>query len=287
MRGPGRDEVLLPARLAWRRLWLRRGIPATDLLAGGSALVVAPHPDDETIGCGVTILRKRDAGHRVDIAIVSDGALAEPAIGSPAEMAALRAVEATRACARLGVTAEHLHQLAFPDGGLAERADAVTERLAELVTRLRPDFLLVPVSCEGHPDHDATNRAARAAAARAGYVGRILEYPVWLWTHWPWTDGYGQARGFSARRFLREPVRRVGETRPLLVEAAPGYRSRQRAALAEHASQMDPSGGPRSLPPSLLSATRSRYEVYLEVGALDHLARPTLPPKPAPAAADR
>jgi LmbE family N-acetylglucosaminyl deacetylase len=278
----GRDALLLPARLAWRRAWLRRGVPATVAVASTSALVVAPHPDDETLGCGVAIMRKRDAGRPVDIVIVSDGALAEPAVGSPAEMAALRVVEARRACARLGVDEEHVHFLDFPDAGVAEHLDAVADALGALITRLRPEQLLIPVSCEGHPDHDATNRAARAAAVRIAYPGRVLEYPVWLWTHWPWTAGYGQpAAGRRVTRLLLDPVDRVREVRPLLVDAS-GYRDRQRVALAEHASQITPSGGPRSLPESLLSATRARYEIYLPAGSLDHLARPAPGPVPGP-----
>ena len=271
-----REQVMVPARSACRWLWTRRGIDVTATIASRSCLVVAPHPDDETLGCAVAIMRKRDAGTPVTVVIVSDGSRSEPATLPPAELVELRKAEARRACARLGVGAHDIVYLDFPDAGLSEVVDDVAERLAEVIVTRAPEQVLVPVSCEGHPDHDATNEAARRALESIDYQGQVLEYAVWLWTHWPWTQGYGSAP-WSARRLLVDPVRRVRERRPLLVDAR-GYRRRQREALAEHASQVGRDGeqGAPPVPGSLLATLRTGHEVYLEQGALRHLdfARP-------------
>jgi LmbE family N-acetylglucosaminyl deacetylase len=311
-----RQRALLPVRAASRRAWTRRGRDITRGMTRASCLVVAPHPDDETLGCGVAIMRKREAGTQVTVVIVTDGAAAEPASLPPAELAALRREEARRAASRLGLRPVDLRFLDVPDTHVAQHVDEVADLLAELLTGLAPDQLLIPASCEGHPDHDATNVAALEAARRAGFAGETLEYCVWLWTHWPWTRGYGsadyrsagsgpasegpagegpvsegpagygsagdRAGGDRARRPLRDPLDRIREVRPLLV-GAKGYRSRQAYALAAHGSQVGLAAGGATLPPAILAATKSRFEVYLEAGALAHLnfGAPGTPAGPA------
>jgi LmbE family N-acetylglucosaminyl deacetylase len=232
-----REQVMVPARSAWRWVWSRRGLDITATIAMRSCLVVAPHPDDETLGCAVAVMRKRDAGTPVTVVVVSDGARSEPAILPPAELVELRKAEARRACARLGVGEGDVVFLDFPDAGLSGKVDEVAGRLAELIRARSPEQLLVPVSCEGHPDHDATNEAARRAVESIEFRGQVLEYAVWLWTHWPWTLGYGTTAPWTVSRLLLDPLKRVRERRPLLVDAR-GYRRRQREALAEHTSQV-------------------------------------------------
>jgi LmbE family N-acetylglucosaminyl deacetylase len=214
-------------------------------------------------------MRKREPGTHVTVVIVSDGAAADPAPMPPAELAALRKEEACRAVTRLGLRPADVRFLDVPDTKVAQHVDEVADRLTELIKELAPDQVLIPTSCDGHPDHDATNVAALEAVRRADFAGQVLEYGVWLWTHWPWTRGYG-TEGYTARRLLRDPVDRIREVRPLLV-AAKGYRSRQAYALAAHGSQVGPAVGGGSLPPSLLAAMRTPFELYLEVGALAHL----------------
>ncbi|WP_045876391.1 PIG-L family deacetylase [Pseudofrankia sp. DC12] len=264
-----RERALLPARSLYRRAWMRRGRDITRAMSRSSCLVVAPHPDDETVGCAVAIMRKRETGTHVTVVIVSDGAAAEPAPMPPAELAALRKDEARRAVTRLGLRPADVRFLDVPDTKVAQHVDEVADQLAQLIKELAPEQLLIPTSCDGHPDHDATNVAALEAVRRADFTGQVLEYGVWLWTHWPWTRGYG-TEGYTARRLLRDPLDRIREVRPLLV-AAKGYRSRQAYALAAHGSQVGPAVGGGSLPPSLLAAMRTPFELYLEAGALAHL----------------
>jgi LmbE family N-acetylglucosaminyl deacetylase len=264
-----KEAALLPVRAGCRRAWMRRGRDVTRAMARASAIVVAPHPDDETLGCAVSIMRKREAGTPVTVVIVSDGAASEPAPLPPAEMVALRKEETRRAITRLGLRPSDVRFLDVPDTKVGEHVDEVADRLVELIHELGPEQLLIPMSCDGHPDHDATNAAARVAVKRAGFAGQVLEYGVWLWTHWPWTKGYG-TEPYTARRLLRDPLDRIREARPLLVDAR-GYRSRQAHALAAHSSQVGARAGGADLPRSLLAATRAPFELYVETGTLDHL----------------
>ncbi|SNQ50211.1 putative LmbE-like protein [Frankia canadensis] len=281
-----KSEVMVLARSAFRWAWTRRGTDLTAAMARSSCLVVAPHPDDETLGCAVAVMRKRAVGTPVTIVIVSDGARAEPVTLPPAELVEVRAGETRRACAALGVGETDVLFLGFPDSELGEHLDAIAGRLSEIIRARGPAQILVPTSCEGHPDHDATHEAARRAVAATGFAGQVLEYTVWLWTHWPWTRGYG-TRDRSVSRLLVEPFRRLGDARPLLVDAR-GLRTRQRRALAEHVTQVgagDPGGAPSAggaagedagtpVTGPLLATLQSRYEVYVQAGALRHLDFP-------------
>ncbi|WP_248821636.1 PIG-L deacetylase family protein [Frankia sp. AgB32] len=240
---------------------------------------MAPHPDDETLGCAIAVMRKRAMGTPVTVVMVSDGAKAEPVTLPPDELVEVREAETRAACAALGVGETDVLFLGFPDAELGQSIDAIATRLAEIIRARGPAQILVPASCEGHPDHDATNEAAIRAVAASRFAGQVLEYTVWLWTHWPWTRGYG-SRDRSLTRLLVEPVRRLRDCRPLLVDGR-GLRERQRRALAEHATQVgSPDRGAAAtgdevpVTGPLLATLRSRYEVYVHAGALRHLDFP-------------
>src|SRR5947208_1953038 len=74
-------------------------------------VVFAPHQDDEALGCGGTILRKRRAGAAVDIAFVTDGSQSHARLMDPAALSALRAREALAAAEVLGVEKGRVHFL--------------------------------------------------------------------------------------------------------------------------------------------------------------------------------
>ena len=92
----------------------------SDLLGEGGAVIVAPHPDDESLGCGALILKVVAAGRPVRIVFVSDGARSHPNSRSyPAErLRTLREKEALAAAAALGVAASQIEFLRLPDGAV-------------------------------------------------------------------------------------------------------------------------------------------------------------------------
>ncbi|HEX6160734.1 MAG TPA: PIG-L family deacetylase, partial [Thermoanaerobaculia bacterium] len=116
-------------------------------LRGERLLVLAPHPDDEVIGCGGLVAQHLREGRSVRIVIATDGAQAGDAAG--------REEESRRGIARLGEGAE-VEFLRFPDRALD---DAVAARLREELTTFRPDLIAVPSPIEIHPDHLALARA--------------------------------------------------------------------------------------------------------------------------------
>ncbi len=90
--------------------------PLSDL--SSSAVVFAPHPDDETLGCGGMILQKNQVGARVRIVFMTDGSQSHARFLAPAELARLRQEEARAAGKALGVDEDDLFFLGFPDGEL-------------------------------------------------------------------------------------------------------------------------------------------------------------------------
>ena len=155
----------------------------TGRILAGRLLVLAPHMDDETLGCGGTMYlhrRKRD----VYCLFATDGA------GSPAPLlpwqgrpdptlARRRRDEAVAATGALGLPAGNLHFLDLPDGGLASRRRELVAALAATVARLEPEFVFAPFRYDVHPDHVALNRAIRAVLRGMPDPPTLLEYFVY------------------------------------------------------------------------------------------------------------
>lgn len=221
-------------RRLWRQVVLARAVDETDGSARRTAVVVAPHPDDETLGCGATIARKRAAGTRVVVVVVTDGRHSHRSgVVSPDRLAALRADEVRAACARLGVDADDVHLLGFEEGAAAARHDAIAARLAEVLADVRPDEVLTTCRSDWHLDHQAVSAAVRAAVARVADRPRLLEFPVWYWVDGPWTPEPGEGRRVS--RYLADPVR-ASRLRAVKVRTGE-HLGAKRAALAEFRSQ--------------------------------------------------
>lgn len=156
-----------------------------DILASGAALVLAPHPDDETLGCGGLIAEACAQGRDIHVLIVTDGTGSHP--GSPAwpaaRLKAQREAEAREAVAALGLPADRLHFLGLQDAHAPHEGaefDAAVREIATYAASHDARTLLATWRHDPHADHLAVSRMARAAAAANGV--RLLSYPVWGWT---------------------------------------------------------------------------------------------------------
>jgi LmbE family N-acetylglucosaminyl deacetylase len=140
-------------------------------------LVVAPHPDDEAIGCGGTVLRHVASGDTVHAVFLSSGELGLPHLDVE-EARGVREGEARAAAAVLGL--EDVRFLRGPDWTLGDDVEAAAASVAEVFAELRPDLVYVPHAAEWHPDHKAAHAIVHAAADRDG-VDRsaLLTYEVW------------------------------------------------------------------------------------------------------------
>lgn len=135
-----------------------------------TALAIAPHADDEAIGCGGTLARLSDAGWRVQVVLMT----------RPAEGAA-RMAEARAAAAQLGTA--YMLCLDCPEQGIPEEP-ALAARLHGALERLSPDLVFAPHAGEMDADHRAANRLVRAALRMrhlcdARPVPALWEYEIW------------------------------------------------------------------------------------------------------------
>jgi LmbE family N-acetylglucosaminyl deacetylase len=170
-------------------LWLgddRAGaLPALGLDGVEHVVVVAAHPDDETLGAGGLIAECGLRGIPVTVAVVTDGGASHPDSPSttPDELRRLRAAEARLAVHRLAPEAG-IHLLGFPDGAVETNRTAIATALAELLPA-GPALLVAPWRGDEHVDHRVVGEICAELATANGRS--LLEYPIWLW-HWAAPD---------------------------------------------------------------------------------------------------
>jgi LmbE family N-acetylglucosaminyl deacetylase len=202
------------------------------------AVVVSPHPDDETLGCGGTIVKKRAAGARVIIVFLSDGAASHAHLIPAAELAELRTCEALAAARVLGVAESDVRFLGHPDGRLTENVADAAEGLRGVLEELRPRQVFLPYRGEMPPDHFAGWQAGMRGAASLNGHARLLEYPVWFWQHLPWARMHRYAPPSAAARARAAVAANLRLLQRFRTAQFIGdVLDRKRAALACHATQ--------------------------------------------------
>ena len=167
--------------VGWRRPFPELGLDDCPAL-----VLVAPHPDDETLGFGATAATLRTRGVDVQVVSASDGGGAIPGLSRVERtwLEGARRAELHRATEILGLSAPVC--LGLPDGELSDHEAELTDHLTGLLAAgPKGSWCAATWRGDGHPDHEAVGRASAAAAGRTGAV--LLEYPVWMW-HWAAPD---------------------------------------------------------------------------------------------------
>jgi LmbE family N-acetylglucosaminyl deacetylase len=140
------------------------------------ALAIAPHPDDEVLGCGGSLSLLAQRGCVVHVLCVTSGEASVAALGSPSAVtASVRRDEAVAACRVLGIDGPQF--LDFPDGHVDEHVDELAQRLEAELIRFEPEIVLLPWVLDGHPDHSAI--AAALAQVALPPAAEIWTYEVW------------------------------------------------------------------------------------------------------------
>ena len=237
-----------------------RSLPFADLdeIVGPSrALILSPHPDDESLGCGGLIAEACSRNIRPVVVFVTDGAKSHPSSASfpPCVLTATRESEARSALNALGLSALGLSSdvnirfLRLPDAAAPHEGPAFENAvalIAAIAQESRCGSICAPWQHDPHCDHLAAHRMA-AEVARLLCI-RHVAYPVWGWLLNPsaWIEEKVRGRRMDVRRHLVA----------------------KKLAIAAHASQHgklisdDPNGF--CLPRELLAICTLDYEVYLE-----------------------
>ena len=222
----------------------------------GTTLVVAPHPDDESLGCGGAIALLRQLKQMVHVLFVSDGSMSHPNSQKYAAEArrTLREREAQNALAHLGVAPSEITFLRLPDTLVPTEQAALfgetAARIHHYLQRIRPRTVLVPWRRDPHGDHRATWQLLRTAVDRSEHPIQRLEYPVWVWESTQPEDFPTAADGTWCKLDITKTL------------------PQKRRAIAEHVSQTtsliddDPEGF--TLSQQMISHFTQPYEYYLE-----------------------
>lgn len=158
-------------------------VEIADLTGPGAVLVLAPHPDDEALGCGGAILEARAAGHAVTVVVMTDGQRSHPNSAShgPERLAALRRGEVAASVEILTGSAEAMIWLGVPDctlPGDGPEAAPLVDRLAGIVDRIGATAVWAAWEHDPHCDHEATARIALALASARPSLS-LFSYPIW------------------------------------------------------------------------------------------------------------
>lgn len=221
------------------------------LARGGGLVVVAPHPDDESLGCGGVVAAAVAACVEVRIVVVSDGIGSHPNSPTfpPARLRDLRQTETLAAVAELGVGPHDVRFLRLPDREVpteGPNADAAVDAIVAAAQACNAGAILVTWHHDPHCDHAAAH--ALVMRARAGLERlKVYAYPVWGWTL-PAEHEVGDA-----------PTGMLFDTKR--------YRGAKARAIAAHRSQVgdliddDPDGF--RLPAAMIDRSVEADEIFL------------------------
>ncbi len=214
-------------------------------LAAMTFIVLAAHPDDETLGAGGFLSRLHAAGAAVDVLLCTAGEASHPEsrTTTPEQLAAVRLGEFGAAVSGL-VPAASWRFLHLADGQLAADrhriAAAVREAIAASGRPANQVAIVAPYRADGHADHDALGSVAAEVAAEDGHG--LLEYPVWYWL-------WASPADTAWQSWVRVPL-------------TPDEQRAKAAAMRAHASQTQPLSG------------QPGDEALLSGAFLEHFSRP-------------
>ncbi|MET4093615.1 bifunctional PIG-L family deacetylase/class I SAM-dependent methyltransferase [Arthrobacter sp. UYCu712] len=240
--------------------WTAGGLPALPELpldaaelAGMAFVILAAHPDDESLGAGGLLARLQALGADVRVLLATAGEASHPGspTTTPEHLSAVRLREFGGALAHV-LPDSGWHYLVLPDGQLAGHREEVRSAVQQAVTDAaaspgRPAeriTLVAPYRHDGHPDHEVLGSVAAEVAGAGGHG--LLEYPIWYWLWAGPADPAWQS-------WLRLPLDRAEQ-------------QAKAAAMDSHTSQVRAlSGQPGDevlLPPAFLQHFERPFETF-------------------------
>lgn len=141
---------------------------------GDNVLVISPHPDDETIGCGGAIIKILSSAINVEVVILTDG----EGGGRIKDIGRIRKKEFFNARSVLGFSAFEI--LNYPDGQLTEHQRELGEKIYKILFKQAPKLILLPYILDYHVDHQSANLSLAHALSIASPFNTIIGmYEIW------------------------------------------------------------------------------------------------------------
>lgn len=290
------SERLWAAAFALTRpLWPRtRHLRAWQPLGGGRVLIVAPHPDDEVLGCAGAATLHRAAGDEVTALIVTDGRASRAGGRSADAMAACRAAEAVAAAQALATALDHwaLPENAWDSGQLVAR---LRQRLCGSQA---PALVYAPGPVDYHPEHlrvaqalaDALDPQSQRPIVRVYEVHvpltpRLASLVAETRTVAPalraarasYTSQVGSFRGWPRRRRYNQALSQAAQPELFWEMSPAAYRALLAAGNWQRRQQPSPFHGlrerPFADPLAYLTGWRERARLAAVVAAAERAAR--------------
>lgn len=163
-------------RSAFRALLMPKGkitytLPVSK---GDNVLIISPHPDDETLGCGGAIIKMLSSSVDVTVVMLTDG----NGGGRHKDISRIRKEEFMKAKSTLGYTTSFA--LDYPDGQLASYQEELGERIREILFERTPKLILTPYLLDHATDHQSANIALAQALKSAIPIEPVVGmYEIW------------------------------------------------------------------------------------------------------------
>lgn len=210
-----------------------------------NTVIIAPHPDDEVIGCAGLIQALVERGTPPHVIILTGGEGSHRGCcNTPQKTIVAERHQLTITAAKtLGLPLSNIHCLEYPDGGVTF-VHSETEKLKTILHLLSPKALFLPHWGEGWNDH--TNVAGIVKELMKCHVVNIYEYCVWMWYYNVWNLDYKNAR---------------------ILSMTPTQHQRKLKAIEQYVTPLAPCGKPWSgvLPKAFLKAAHWKRELYFNI----------------------
>lgn len=210
-----------------------------------NTVIIAPHPDDEVIGCAGLIQTLVERSTPPHVIILTGGESSHRGCcNTPQETIIAERHQLTiKAAETLGLSQSNIHCLEYPDGGIAF-AHVETEKLKVILDELSPKALFLPHKGEGWNDHVCVAEIIKKLMRQQTID--IYEYCVWMWYYNVWNLDYKNAR---------------------ILKMTPTQHQRKLRAIEQYTKPLAPCGTPWSgaLPKTFLKAAHWNKELYFNV----------------------
>lgn len=260
----------------------------------GSALVLAPHPDDEVLGCGGAIMRHTAANDPVRVIVVTDGAFGR----AKDRDAYIRTRQDESRCAAAVLGCQSPEHWLLPDRGL-EYGERLIQRILAAIDAQAADLVYAPSWWEMHPDHFALALAAAEAVRRCARPIQLVMYEIGVPLHpnrlLDITDLVDRKQAaiecFESQLAQQRYDRHIAAlntyrtyTLPGTVEAAEAYRLMSQEELRQNPLRLirpgayyTQDGRPEATPPPLVSVIVADSRGGEDTDTLDSIALQTYP----------
>lgn len=195
-----------------------------DLKPNDRVVILSPHPDDEVLGTAGLIQKAIEQGVVVDVVEVTDG--------NRRGKMHKRKQEVSKALGILGLAANHLHYLDYPDGRLKQQA-ALKVQLISILKQFDPTVLIVSDPLDLHPDHAYLGQTAKQIFQEKLVPG--LEQLLFTLIHF---KKFPRPLGYKPKALLSPPKHIHHQYQWLLINLTDQEWERKILALKEYKSQL-------------------------------------------------